>query len=97
MPSKNPLLRARWRAPALPGGLCAAAVLLSACGGSDDDGDTPTTPAPKGLSFAAVAKNKEDRVTVPAGYEVSILHALGDPLTSTDAVWADNGSESADS
>ena len=51
------------RRGALKGGIGAttAALLggvgLSACGGSDDDGDTPTTPAPKGLSFAAVAKN----------------------------------------
>ena len=49
------------------------------------------------LNFDAVAKNKNDLVTVPAGYQISILHALGDPLTSTDAAWADNGSESADS
>lgn len=63
---------------------------LSACGGSTDD-------APLALNFDAVAKNKNDLVTVPAGYQISVLHALGDPLTSTDAAWADNGSESADS
>ena len=91
------------RRGALKGGIGAttAALLggvgLSACGGSDDDGDTPTTPAPKGLSFAAVAKNKDDRVTVPAGYQVSILHALGDPMQFGDASWSDKGDESAES
>lgn len=66
---------------------------LSACGGSSSTSGDSTLS----LGFEAVAKNKNDVVTLPAGYEVSILHALGDPLTVTDADWANNGSETADS
>ena len=58
---------------------------LAACGGSGGSS--------LALNFDAVAKNKLDKVTVPAGYEVSILHALGDPLSNADAPWANNGSE----
>ncbi|MBY0466915.1 MAG: PhoX family phosphatase, partial [Burkholderiales bacterium] len=49
------------------------------------------------LGFTAVAKNKLDRVTVPTGYRVSILHALGDPLHPGDDAWKGDGSESAES
>jgi secreted PhoX family phosphatase len=75
---------------------------LSACGGGDDPAPAaaqaaaPAT-AKLALGFTAVAKNKNDVVTVPDGYQVSILHALGDPLHYGDESWKDNGSESADS
>lgn len=49
------------------------------------------------LGFTAVAKNKLDRVTVPTGYRVSILLALGDPLHPGDDAWKGDGSESAES
>lgn len=65
-------------------------VSLSACGGSNDK-------AALALNFDAVAKNKLDLVTVPAGYQTRILHALGDPLSITDAAWANDGSETAES
>jgi hypothetical protein len=45
------------------------------------------------LGFTAVAKNLNDLVTVPEGYQVSILHALGDPLHYGDESWKDDGSE----
>ncbi|MFV0679909.1 PhoX family protein [Ottowia sp.] len=111
--SNNPhfsaLMQARLnRRGALRGGIGAttAALLgsagLSACGGSDDDDDTdnggteePTTSM--ALSFAAVAKNQLDHVTVPEGYQIAILHALGDPLQYGDASWADDGSETPES
>jgi uncharacterized protein len=67
-------------------------VSLSACGGSSND-----DKAPLALNFDAVAKNKLDLVTVPAGYQTSILHALGDPLSLADTAWANDGSESAES
>ena len=66
-------------------------VSLSACGGSNDG------KAALALNFDAVAKNKLDLVTVPAGYQTRILHALGDPLSLTDAAWANDGSETAES
>ena len=97
----NDLLAARLsRRHTLKGGIgLTTGVLLSslgltACGGGDDD--NASAEALK-LGFAAVAMNKNDIVTVPAGYEVGILHALGDPMHWGINSWADNGSESADS
>jgi secreted PhoX family phosphatase len=74
-------------------GLTASTLLgglsLTACGG--------VSPSGLNLGFAAVAKNKLDVVTVPDGYQVSILHALGDPMMFGDESWKDNGSETAES
>ncbi|MEY2731057.1 MAG: hypothetical protein RL584_2183 [Pseudomonadota bacterium] len=67
---------------------------LTACGGGQDSGPESK---PLALGFSAVAKNRLDVVTVPDGYQVSILHALGDPLHFGDESWKNDGSESADS
>ncbi|PTT86765.1 phosphatase, partial [Pelomonas sp. HMWF004] len=101
------------RRQTLRGGLSvtAAALLggvgLTACSSDDSPAPTPApvpppapapTPAgPPKLGFAAVAKNKNDLVTVAEGYQVSILHALGDPMHFGDESWKDDGSETADS
>jgi hypothetical protein len=99
----NDLVAARMsRRQVLRGGVGATTVALlggvalSACGGGDD---TPAAPATRvlALDFTAVDKNQNDLVTVPAGYQVSILHALGDPQHFGDTSWAGDGSESADS
>ncbi|MBX7228724.1 MAG: PhoX family phosphatase [Burkholderiaceae bacterium] len=71
-------------------GVLFSSLGLTACGASSDD------TALK-LGFSAVAKNKNDKVTLPEGYQMSILHALGDAMQLGDAPWADNGSETADS
>jgi uncharacterized protein len=87
------------RRQALKGGMSvtAAALLgsvsLSACGGSDSDDAAERLQ----LGFNAVAKNTNDWVTVPEGYQVSILHALGDPLQFGEESWKGDGSESAES
>ncbi|WP_010104078.1 PhoX family protein [Verminephrobacter aporrectodeae] len=65
-------------------------------GGGAPGGDAAPTPTPT-LRFEAVPKNKNDLVSIASGYRVSILHALGDPLQSGDAAWADDGSETPDS
>ena len=89
------------RRSALKGGVSvtAGALLgglgLSACGGNDDP--APEASEALSLGFNAVAKNLNDLVTVPEGYQVSILHALGDPLHYGDESWKDDGSESAES
>ena len=74
-------------------------VGLSACGGggSDDDEQKPAPVAPASLNFQAVAKTNADQATVPAGYQISILHALGDPIHFGDGSWKDDGSETPDS
>ena len=81
----------RWATRTLATGLgTIAALALTACGGGND------ASAPK-LGFAAVPKNKNDVVTLPAGYQMAILHALGDPLAFGEESWKDDGSESAES
>ncbi len=91
------------RRHALKGGLgvTTAALLsglgLSACGGGDTASTPVSTPDSLPFGFSAVAKNKNDIVTVPEGYQVSILHALGDPMHYGDESWKNNGSETADS
>ena len=90
------------RRSALKGGVGATtaallgSVSLSACGGGSDDDETPA-PEPIRLNFNAVAKSNADLVTVPEGYQVSILHALGDPIHYGDESWKDDGSETAES
>lgn len=73
----------------------ALASSLTGCG-SDDDGNTSTTPLadpaekPKKLTFKPVSKNLDDIVTVPEGYQASILYAMGDPINPAYAAWDDN-------
>ena len=74
-------------------GVLLGSLGLTACGGGDDDNNEEALK----LGFAAVAMNTNDIVTVPAGYQVGILHALGDAMHWGDASWANNGSESAES
>ena len=99
----NDLLVARLsRRSALKGGVSVTASVLlggmglSACGGGDSVENLVVTKALT-LGFTAVAKNMNDIVTVPEGYQVSILHALGDPLHYGDESWKNDGSEIAES
>jgi uncharacterized protein len=84
-----------------------ATSLLSACGddasprnppdpdpGPDPIPD-PGPTRPSALGFAAVAKSLQDVVTVPAGYSVSVLYALGDPLAAGVSSYANNGTDAA--
>lgn len=62
---------------------------------SSNNGGTPPTPVdpnkkPEKLNFSPVAKNLNDIVTVPEGYEAHVLYALGDSINPTYAEWDDN-------
>ena len=48
---------------------------------------------PAQLGFNPVAKNLLDVVTVPAGYSVSVLYRLGDPINATTPAYANNGTD----
>ncbi|MDO5086745.1 MAG: DUF839 domain-containing protein, partial [Comamonadaceae bacterium] len=81
-------------------GALLGALALPGCGGSDGaaaDATPAPAPAAPRLGFAPVAKTLADRITVPEGYQVSILHALGDPMHWGDASWQDDGSETPES
>ncbi len=50
--------------------------------------------APLGkIGFAAVAKSLADKIIVPAGYNVQVIYALGDPLTAATAAFKNDGSD----
>lgn len=51
------------------------------------------TVNPVQLSFGAVAKNLSDVVTVPTGYAVKVLTALGDPLTAATPAFKNDGTD----
>ncbi|WBH17468.1 PhoX family protein [Sphingomonas radiodurans] len=55
--------------------------------------DTTITVSPAVLGFTAVAKNRNDLVTVPAGYRVSVLYRLGDPINGTTPAYANDGTD----
>lgn len=55
--------------------------------------ETTVTVNPAVLGFNAVAKNLSDVVTVPSDYSVSVLYRLGDPIATTVAAYANNGSD----
>lgn len=62
-------------------------------GGQSSSADTTVTIAPAQLGFTAVPKNLLDLVTVPTGYSVSVLTALGEPLATGVATFANNGTD----
>ncbi|UUL83944.1 PhoX family protein [Sphingomonas qomolangmaensis] len=61
--------------------------------GQASSADTTVTISPAQLGFTAVAKNRNDVVTVPTGYTLSVLARLGDPLTAATPAFANNGTD----
>ncbi len=55
--------------------------------------DTSVVVSPATLGFAAVSKNRLDVVTVPAGYTVSVLYRLGDPIDASTAAYKNDGTD----
>lgn len=49
------------------------------------------------LNFNHVAKSLDDVVSVPAGYAVTVLYCLGDPINSATAEFCNDGTGSAES
>jgi hypothetical protein len=55
--------------------------------------DATVTVNPAQLGFEAVAKSLADTVAVPAGYSVTVLYRLGDPINASTPAYANNGSD----
>jgi len=55
--------------------------------------DTTVTVAPATLDFTAVPKSLADLVTVPSGYQVTVLYRLGDPINGSVGAYANDGSD----
>ncbi|MEI1690811.1 PhoX family phosphatase [Acinetobacter nosocomialis] len=60
--------------------------------GSNNGGTASVDPnkKPEKLTFTPVAKNLNDIVTVPEGYEANVIYALGDSLNPSFGDWDDN-------
>ena len=77
-------------------GAAALALASNLTGCNDDKNNSNTTPPvtsikkPEKLSFNPVAKNLNDIVTVPEGYEANVIYALGDSINPAYAEWNDN-------
>ncbi|HWK37068.1 PhoX family protein, partial [Sphingomonas sp.] len=61
--------------------------------GNTASADANVTVTPVALNFAPVAKNKNDVVTVPADYKVSVLYRTGDPLDATTPAYKNDGTD----
>ncbi len=55
--------------------------------------ETVVTVNPAALTFGSLSKNFDDRVTVPTGYSVTVLTALGDPIAAGVPAFANDGSD----
>jgi len=61
--------------------------------GQTSTAETTVTVTPATLGFAAVAKNRLDKVTVPEGYSVSVLYRLGDPISPSVGAYKNDGTD----
>lgn len=75
-------------------------MALTACGGGDGAPAPAPAPAPVpptefNLGFTPVAKSLADVLSVPAGYTATVMYALGDPLTTGTAAYANDGTDTS--
>ena len=61
--------------------------------GQASSADTTITVSPAQIGFNAIAKNLLDVVTVPAGYTVTVLYRLGDPINASTAAFRNDGTD----
>jgi uncharacterized protein len=86
--------RATFVAPAVS----TATTLTFQFGGVSTDGligtaTTSVTVAPNSLGFTAVNKSLADVVAVPAGYSVTVLYRLGDPISGSVPAYGNVGTD----
>ena len=77
---------------ATAGAAMLGSMSLAACGGGNDDDEPEATPGLK-LSFAPVAHSLADAVVVPAGYTVTTLLRLGDPIAAGVPAYKNDGTD----
>jgi uncharacterized protein len=77
---------------------------LTGCDSDDSPASAPSTPPSPpppvkagALGFTPVAKSLADVVTVPPGYNVSVLFRLGDPMSAGTPDYRNDGTESGTS
>ncbi|HTG38665.1 PhoX family protein [Sphingomonas sp.] len=61
--------------------------------GQSSSAETTVNVTPAALGFTAVAKNRNDVVTIPTGYSIGLLTRVGDPIAEGVAAYANNGTD----
>ncbi|WP_343521019.1 alkaline phosphatase PhoX [Sphingomonas sp.] len=61
--------------------------------GQTTQGSVAVTVSPAVMGFTSIAKNKNDVVTVPAGYTVTVMTRLGDPIAAGVAAYKNDGTD----
>ena len=59
------------------------------------EGYARATRRPAALRFTPVAKNLDDKVTVPGGYTATVLYRLGDPIAAMVPPYRNDGADQA--
>lgn len=62
-------------------------------GGKTAVSATTVTVNPPALGFTAIAKNKLDVVSVPAGYTVGVINRTGDPIAASVPAYKNDGTD----
>jgi len=70
-------------------------LVFAAAGAQAQQGASRTIVkvGPAHLSFTAIAKNRNDLVTVPAGYSVTVMTRVGDPIAAGVAAYRNDGTD----
>ncbi|WP_067489908.1 PhoX family phosphatase [Erythrobacter sp. CCH5-A1] len=74
-------------------GVSQPTVLTFRIGSNNQFDDINITVNPAQLGFTAVARNRDDRVTVPAGHTVTVLTRLGDPILPGAGAFRNDGTD----
>jgi secreted PhoX family phosphatase len=74
-------------------GVAAATTLTFRVDANNQIDDVNVTVNPAQLGFTAVPRNLDDRVTVPAGHNVTVLTRLGDPILAGAAAFRNDGTD----
>ena len=78
--SRRGMLRAGAVLAVAGAGATALAGTAAADRGRPDKPGKPGKPAPEGLDFQAVPANRDDKLTVPPGYQSNVVIRWGDPV-----------------
>ncbi|MBN2971080.1 DUF839 domain-containing protein [Roseomonas aeriglobus] len=81
----------------VPGGAASSTIIIRFTA-NDNAGqassiDVNITASANTLTFTSVDKNRNDRVTIPAGYTVTTLIATGDPIASGVSAYSNTGAD----
>ena len=84
---------ASFLAPSVASATALTFQFAAATGTSSAIATTTVTVNPAVLGFTAVAKNKLDIVSVPAGYKVQVINRLGDPIAAGVPAYKNDGTD----